>query len=205
VTMSIWKRYGYAWLTAGLFLFSLAGHWLFGWFAYLDEQRAHGRPIEVAGYVTEMARDTLENWQSEFLQLLWQVGGLAFFLFIGSPQSKEGMTGWRRSWTRSCTSSPRPTLSGSSSRSIGNIPGVRSAQAPWRRRAPRAARWRRLRLPAVLAAPGGARAGRPRAAGARVLVDRPQQHRQAERLSTARSSPGRAGRNHRRRSGRRPA
>jgi hypothetical protein len=87
--MSIWKRYGYAWVTAGFFLFSLAGHWIFGWFAYVDEQRAHNQPIEVSSYVTEMARDTLENWQSEFLQLLWQVGGLAFFLFIGSPQSKE--------------------------------------------------------------------------------------------------------------------
>jgi hypothetical protein len=35
-------------------------------------------------------RDTLENWQSEFLQLLWQVGGLALLLHVGSPQSKEG-------------------------------------------------------------------------------------------------------------------
>jgi hypothetical protein len=25
-----------------------------------------------------------------FLQLLWQVGGMAFLLFVGSPQSKEG-------------------------------------------------------------------------------------------------------------------
>ncbi|WP_373414878.1 hypothetical protein [Ensifer aridi] len=24
------------------------------------------------------------------MQLLWQVGGLAFLLFVGSPQSKEG-------------------------------------------------------------------------------------------------------------------
>jgi hypothetical protein len=37
-----------------------------------------------------MTRDTLENWQSEFLQLLWQVAGLAILLHIGSPQSKEG-------------------------------------------------------------------------------------------------------------------
>lgn len=37
-----------------------------------------------------MMRDTLENWQSEFLQLLWQVAGLAFLLHVGSPQSKEG-------------------------------------------------------------------------------------------------------------------
>jgi hypothetical protein len=49
-----------------------------------------GQPPEVSGYVIEMSRDTLENWQSEFLQLLWQVGGLAFLLFVGSPQSKEG-------------------------------------------------------------------------------------------------------------------
>jgi hypothetical protein len=37
-----------------------------------------------------MLRDTLENWQSEFLQLIWQVAGLAFLLHVGSPQSKEG-------------------------------------------------------------------------------------------------------------------
>ncbi|HZV92881.1 MAG TPA: DUF6766 family protein, partial [Caldimonas sp.] len=36
------------------------------------------------------SQQTLENWQSEFLQLLWQVGGLAYFLYLGSPQSREG-------------------------------------------------------------------------------------------------------------------
>jgi len=36
-----------------------------------------------------MGRDTFENWQSEFLQLLWQVVGLAYFLYVGSPASKE--------------------------------------------------------------------------------------------------------------------
>ena len=44
---------------------------------------------EFAQFVTEAARDTFENWQSEFLQLLWQVVGLAYFLYIGSPSSKE--------------------------------------------------------------------------------------------------------------------
>jgi hypothetical protein len=34
-------------------------------------------------------RGTMENWQSEFLQLMWQVGGLSFLLYVGSPQSKE--------------------------------------------------------------------------------------------------------------------
>jgi hypothetical protein len=87
---SIWSRYGFAWVTAGFFLISLAGHWLFGWFAYLSEQQAHAQPVQVGEYTVQMMRDTLENWQSEFLQLLWQVGGLALLLHLGSPQSKEG-------------------------------------------------------------------------------------------------------------------
>lgn len=83
------KKYGYAWITLGLFLFSLAGHWIFGWYAYLNEQHGQHLPVETSEYLVVMMRDTMENWQSEFLQLLWQVGGLALFLYYGSPQSKE--------------------------------------------------------------------------------------------------------------------
>jgi hypothetical protein len=84
------KPYSYAWVTLGFFLISLVGHWLFGWFAFVNEQLAHGEAASASAYSVEMMRDTLENWHSEFLQLLWQVGGLAFLLFVGSPQSKEG-------------------------------------------------------------------------------------------------------------------
>ncbi|MDR6815412.1 hypothetical protein J2X76_000566 [Neorhizobium sp. 2083] len=87
---SLWRAYSYAWITLAFFAFSLVGHWLFGWFAFVQEQAEHGQPVEFSPYLMEMLRDTFENWQSEFLQLLWQVGGLAFFLFLGSPQSKEG-------------------------------------------------------------------------------------------------------------------
>lgn len=87
---SRWHRYGFAWVTLGFFLISLIGHWVFGWFAYVSEQKALNQPPETAGYLVEMMRDTLENWQSEFLQLLWQVVGLALLLYVGSPQSKEG-------------------------------------------------------------------------------------------------------------------
>lgn len=87
---SIWSRYGFAWITGAFFLITLSGHWVFGWFAYVDEQAAHQQPIEVSAYTIQMMRDTLENWQSEFLQLLWQVAGLAMLLHVGSPQSKEG-------------------------------------------------------------------------------------------------------------------
>ena len=87
---ALWRAYGYAWITLVLFLLSLTGHWIFGWLAYADEQALHGAAPVVADYAIEMLRDTLENWQSEFLQLVWQVGGLALFLYVGSPQSKEG-------------------------------------------------------------------------------------------------------------------
>jgi hypothetical protein len=83
------KRYGYAWLTLGFFLVSLILHWWFGYQAATDEAEAHGQALATSDYLHEMLRDTFENWQSEFLQLLWQVVGLAYFLYIGSPSSKE--------------------------------------------------------------------------------------------------------------------
>lgn len=88
--MSAWKRYGYTWVTLALFLVALAGHWFFGWTTYVQEQASHGQPAEVGGWLNIMLRDTLENWQSEFLQLVWQVAGLSFLLHVGSPASKDG-------------------------------------------------------------------------------------------------------------------
>ena len=87
--MSVWKKFGFAWVTLGFLAFTLIGHWLFGWLAYVDQQQALGQSVESGGYVIEMLRDTFENWQSEFLQLLWQVVGLTILLYVGSPQSKE--------------------------------------------------------------------------------------------------------------------
>ena len=87
--MSILRKYAYAWITLAFFLISFLLHWWFGWQAYQDEAREHGSMPQVNEYLVEMSRDTFENWQSEFLQLLWQVLGLAYFLYLGSPSSKE--------------------------------------------------------------------------------------------------------------------
>ena len=84
------KRKGYVWVTLILFIASLSLHWFFGWKSFVNEQEEHNQPPVVSEYVSEMVRDTMENWQSEFLQLIWQVAGLSFLLYIGSPQSKEG-------------------------------------------------------------------------------------------------------------------
>ena len=87
---SILIRYGYLWATLFLFALSLTGHWIFGWQAFVEDQEAHGETPMARVYAIEMLRDTFENWQSEFLQLIWQVAGLAILLHVGSPQSKEG-------------------------------------------------------------------------------------------------------------------
>ena len=69
------KKYGYLWITLILFTGSILGHWYFGFVTGQTWQ--------------ENLRDTFENWQSEFLQLIWQVGGLTYLWYVGSTQSKE--------------------------------------------------------------------------------------------------------------------
>ena len=72
---SIAKKYGYLWVTLILFSGSIIGHWYYG--------------FQTGNTLDENLRDTFENWQSEFLQLIWQVAGLTYLWYIGSPQSKE--------------------------------------------------------------------------------------------------------------------
>jgi len=83
------RRYAYGWITLAFFLVSIVLHWWLGWHAFVEEAAEHGQQPELASYLTQMGRDTFENWQSEFLQLMWQVMGLAYFLYVGSPSSKE--------------------------------------------------------------------------------------------------------------------
>jgi hypothetical protein len=57
------------------FVITLVGHWVFGWFRYVDEQEE--QPVEIAGYLIETSRDTLAKWQSQLLQLIGQVARLS--------------------------------------------------------------------------------------------------------------------------------
>jgi hypothetical protein len=84
--MNIGRKYGFLWFTLLFFLVSFAGHWVCGALVYWQEPGSHS----FGQYAIEMSRDTLENWQSEFLQLIWQVVGLSLLLYVGSSQSKEG-------------------------------------------------------------------------------------------------------------------
>ena len=82
------KKYSFLWVTGLLFIVTLSGHWVLGWYAYVSEAAQHGQTPQVAEFLIQIGRDTLENWQSEFLQVCWQVAGLAFLYYAGSPQSR---------------------------------------------------------------------------------------------------------------------
>jgi hypothetical protein len=48
---------------------SVPFHWLFAWYSYIQEQNQHNQPIHLGDYFNETIRNTMENWQSEFLHL----------------------------------------------------------------------------------------------------------------------------------------
>jgi hypothetical protein len=54
------------------------------------EQNEHSQPVAMNLFWNEFIRQTMENWQSEFLQLSWQIGGLMILFAVASPQDRIG-------------------------------------------------------------------------------------------------------------------
>jgi hypothetical protein len=82
---------------ARLLTISIIGQWLFGWLAYVNEQHDHSAAVEVADFTYRMLRDTLENWQSEFLQLIWQSRGSPSFFTSVRRNRAKAMSARKRS------------------------------------------------------------------------------------------------------------
>jgi hypothetical protein len=85
----IFRWYSFAWVTAGLFLLSWAGQFAAQVAQVANESGQHGQAFEWSDFWPEFLASTFENWQSEFLQLVWQAAGLAILYFVGSSQSRE--------------------------------------------------------------------------------------------------------------------
>jgi hypothetical protein len=83
------KAYGFGLITVVLFLLSWTGQAVAQYFVVQEDAYQHGFPFELSEFLWQFAASTFENWQSEFLQLLWQAAGLAMFLYWGSSQSRE--------------------------------------------------------------------------------------------------------------------
>lgn len=84
------RAYSFGIVTAVFFLLSWVGQFVFQMMVQRNDSAEHGQPFSWSEYLPQFFASTLENWQSEFLQLIWQAAGLALFYFWGSSQSKEG-------------------------------------------------------------------------------------------------------------------
>jgi hypothetical protein len=86
---SIWREFGLSIALLILFLTSWLGQGISQWQHFTDEERSHGDEPEVGDFISEFATSTLENWQSEFLQLFSFVALAALYIHKGSAESKD--------------------------------------------------------------------------------------------------------------------
>ena len=88
------RRWGAVYLLVLLFLGSWLGHFLTQLAAFRSEQQEHGQPFVWADYMTDFWASTLENWQSEWLQLIFQailLLGAKHWLFQVDAEDMERM------------------------------------------------------------------------------------------------------------------
>jgi hypothetical protein len=81
--------YSFGIITGALFLLSWLGQFVFQIAQVSNEAKEHGQSFAWSEFFPQFFAATFENWQSEFLQLVWQAAGLSFLYFWGSSQSKE--------------------------------------------------------------------------------------------------------------------
>jgi succinate dehydrogenase hydrophobic anchor subunit len=86
---SVWREFGLGLSLMILFFATWVAHGIAQWQTYTDQQREHGQPIELGDFVSEFGQATLENWQSEFLQLFAFVVLAALYIHKGSAESKD--------------------------------------------------------------------------------------------------------------------
>jgi ferric iron reductase protein FhuF len=84
------KAYSFGLVTGLFFLLTWAAQFIFQMMEVRNEAQQHGQQFTWSDFFPQFFQSTFENWQSEFLQLIWQAAGLALFYYWGSSQSKEG-------------------------------------------------------------------------------------------------------------------
>lgn len=86
---SIWREFGLGLVLMILFFVTWVGQGVTQWQTYTDEQRNHGEETSLGDFAAEFGQSTLENWQSEFLQLFSFVTLAALYIHKGSAESKD--------------------------------------------------------------------------------------------------------------------
>lgn len=83
------RAYSFVLATLVLFLLAWAGQFAAQWLVLAHERAAAGLDFDWSLFWPRFISATLQNWQAEFLQLIWQTIGLAVFYHWGSVQSRE--------------------------------------------------------------------------------------------------------------------
>ena len=86
----IWRNFGLSLAFAALFLVSWAAQGVAEWQVYVAEQAEHGEQARASEFWFQFGQSTIENWQSEFLQLFSFVVLAAVLIHHGSAESKDG-------------------------------------------------------------------------------------------------------------------
>jgi hypothetical protein len=86
---SVWREFGLGLVLLILFFTTWLAQGVAQWQTFTDEQRSHGESPELGDFFSEFAQSTLENWQSEFLQLFAFVTLAALYIHKGSAESKD--------------------------------------------------------------------------------------------------------------------
>jgi len=85
----LWKNFSLSIAFCTLFLISWLAQGIAEWGSYRTEQLTHGESATMTGYFVEFGQSTLENWQSEFLQLFSFVVLSALLIHRDSAESKD--------------------------------------------------------------------------------------------------------------------
>jgi hypothetical protein len=74
-----------------IFLVTWVGQLVFEWLEYVNEEDAHGATARFwsEGFWVTFWQSTLENWQSEFLQLSAFTIACAYLVYKGSSESRD--------------------------------------------------------------------------------------------------------------------
>jgi hypothetical protein len=86
----IWANFGLSLAFLVLFVVSWIGQGFAEWGTFAQEEHAHGATPDFSDFLVQLGQSTLENWQSEFLQLFSFVVFSAILIHHGSSESKDG-------------------------------------------------------------------------------------------------------------------
>ena len=85
----VWTHFGLSLVFVIMFVGMFVAHAVVNWTSYAQDEREHHERPTASGYLVDFSENTLQNWQSEFLQNLSFIVLAAMLIHRGSAESKD--------------------------------------------------------------------------------------------------------------------